>query len=48
MPSEYKQQVVDYKYSEIPEEPKYKKKKKKKQIKRSDHKHIYLNLVVLF
>lgn len=42
MPSEYKQQVVDYKYAQLPEDTKYKKKKKKKQVKRSDHKHIYV------
>ncbi len=41
MPSIYKQWVNEYKYAEIPEEPRYRKKKKPMKIKRSDHKHVY-------
>lgn len=32
---------IQYKYAEIPNEPRYIKKKKKKVIKRSNHKHHY-------
>lgn len=42
MPSDYKEQVIAYKYAEIPEEPKYIKKKKPKRVLHSDHKHIYV------
>lgn len=41
MSSEYKELVNQYKYAEIPEEPRYKKKKKPAAIKRSNHKHVY-------
>lgn len=41
MPSEYKQEVTNYKYAEIPEEPRYKKKKKKVPHIKSKHKHRY-------
>ncbi len=40
MPSEYKEMKIQYKYRELPEEPRYKKKKKKVH-KKSDHKHDY-------
>lgn len=38
----YKKSTLDYKYTPLPEEPKYKKKKQKKKIKKSDHKHVYV------
>lgn len=41
MPSEYKEAKIQYKYSTLPDEPKYVKKKKKKKIKKSNHKHQY-------
>ena len=41
MPSEYKETKIQYKYSILPDEPKYVKKKKKKKIKKSNHKHQY-------
>ena len=41
MPSEYKETKIQYKYSTLPDEPKYVKKKKKKKIKKSNHKHQY-------
>ena len=39
--SEWKKEKVKYKYTPLPEDPKYKKKKNKKIVKKSDHKHIY-------
>lgn len=45
MPSDYKQSVVDYKYKELPDKPRYKKKKKKVRI-RSNHKHCYASILL--
>lgn len=45
MPSDYKEQVIKYKYAELPEETQYKKKKKKKSRQRSDHKHCYASSI---
>lgn len=42
MPSRYRQQVVDYKYAQLPEDIKYIKKKQKKKVIRSNHKHMYV------
>lgn len=44
MPSDYKEQVIKYKYTELPEETRYKKKKKKSR-QRSDHKHCYASSI---
>ena len=44
MPNSYKEMVIEHKYKELPEEPKYKKKKKKIHI-RSDHKHRYASAI---
>lgn len=41
MGSDYREQILAYKYAQIPEEPKHRKKKSKRKTKRSDHKHIY-------
>lgn len=41
MPTTWKEELLKYKYSVIPEEVSYKKKKKKQKIKKADHKHQY-------
>lgn len=41
MPTDYKENVIAYKYTPLPEESRYKKKKQKKKVKKSNHKHIY-------
>lgn len=46
MSSDIRQMVVDYKYAEIPETPKYRKKKAKKTPKKADHKHQYQNVII--
>lgn len=46
MSSDIRQMVVDYKYAEIPETPKYGKKKVKKTPKKADHKHQYQNVII--
>lgn len=40
--SDWKESTIHYKYTELPEEPRYKKKKKKKKVKKSKHKHNYI------
>lgn len=45
MPSSYKEDTIRYKYTELPEKPRYKKKKKKIHIK-ADHKHRYANAIL--
>lgn len=46
MPSEYKEMKIHYKYTELPEEARYKKKKKKKPHIKSKHKHRYANALL--
>lgn len=36
---------IQYKYAELPDEPRYKKKKKKKVIKKANHKHQYAECI---
>lgn len=43
MPSEWKESKLRYKYTELPDEPRYKKKKSKKRVIKSNHKHHYEN-----
>ncbi len=46
MPSEWKEEKLKYKYTELPEEPIRGKKKSKKKIKKSDHKHLYTDCIL--
>ena len=41
----WKEFTLQYKYAELPDEPRYKKKKKKKIIKKSNHKHQYAECI---
>ena len=44
--SDYKAEVLEYKYAEIPEENTSKRKKKKPSPKKAKHKHVYENALI--
>ena len=48
MPSEWKEDKLKYKYTPLPEQPKYQKKKQKKSRKKVDHKHNYVSCIFAY
>lgn len=48
MPTTWKEDKINYKYTELPEEPGYRKKAPKRKVKKSNHKHIYADCAIKF